>query len=176
MGVAANIGQLAEKEGLSLREVSRRANLPYSTLYNAVKRDSKMNLSTIMQIADVLHCNYLDLCADELQMDSSQETCSTSNPADSNTSNSSTSSLNSEKIYYIDRTLKLYDALNTNGKQVAFQMELSLLARFLNLDERGEFNYLLRSFDVPTLVEFTRILDDFSSILAFQKIETESSD
>lgn len=46
MGVAAIIGEIAKERDISLKELSRRVDIPYTTLYNAVKRDSKMDFET----------------------------------------------------------------------------------------------------------------------------------
>ena len=52
MGAAAKIGEIAKLKGIPLKEVSRRADIPYTTLYNAVKRDSKIELRTVQKAAD----------------------------------------------------------------------------------------------------------------------------
>ena len=61
MGVATRIGEIAKKEGIALKELSRKANIPYTTLYNAVKRDSKMDLETVQKIASALNMNWYNL-------------------------------------------------------------------------------------------------------------------
>ena len=54
MGAAAKIGEIAKLKGIPLKEVSRRADIPYTTLYNAVKRDSKIELRTVQKAANAL--------------------------------------------------------------------------------------------------------------------------
>lgn len=54
MGVASKIGEIAKSKGIALKELSRQTDIPYTTLYNAVKRDSKMEFETVKKIADVL--------------------------------------------------------------------------------------------------------------------------
>ena len=54
MGAAAIIGEIAKEIDISLKELSRRVDIPYTTLYNAVKRDSKMDFETVQKIADAL--------------------------------------------------------------------------------------------------------------------------
>lgn len=61
MGVAAKIGEIAKERGISLKELSRQANIPYTTLYNAVKRDSKMDFETVRSIADAIGIVWYDL-------------------------------------------------------------------------------------------------------------------
>ena len=54
MGVAIKIGEIAKERGITLKELSRRADIPYTTLYNAVKRDSKIDMETARKIAAAL--------------------------------------------------------------------------------------------------------------------------
>lgn len=61
MGVAAKIGEVAKERGITLKELSRQVDVPYTTLYNAVKRDSKMDFETVLEIAGVLGILWYDL-------------------------------------------------------------------------------------------------------------------
>ena len=61
MGVASRIGEVAKEKRIALKELSRRANIPYTTLYNAVKRDSKMELETVKKIAAALGVEWVEL-------------------------------------------------------------------------------------------------------------------
>lgn len=54
MGVAMKIGEVAKERNISLKELSRRADIPYTTLYHAVKRDSKMEFEVVQRIAAAL--------------------------------------------------------------------------------------------------------------------------
>ena len=54
MGIGARIGELAKSKKISLKELSRRIDIPYTTLYHMVSRDSKVDLNTASKIADVL--------------------------------------------------------------------------------------------------------------------------
>lgn len=54
MGVAAKIGDIAKERKISLKELSRMVDIPYTTLYHAVKRDSKIDFETAKRIADAL--------------------------------------------------------------------------------------------------------------------------
>ena len=68
MGAAANIGEIAKLKGIPLKEVSRRADIPYTTLYNAVKRDSKIELRTVQKAADALGVSLINFYSqDELK-------------------------------------------------------------------------------------------------------------
>lgn len=50
MGVASKIGEIAKSKGIALKELSRQTDIPYTTLYNAVKRDSKMEFETVKKL------------------------------------------------------------------------------------------------------------------------------
>ncbi len=61
MGVATKIGEIAKEKGIALKELSRRTGIPYTTLYNAVKRDSKIDIETVRKIAAALGTSVLEL-------------------------------------------------------------------------------------------------------------------
>lgn len=65
MGVAVKIGEVAKERNISLKELSRRADIPYTTLYHAVKRDSKMDFETVQKIADALNADVSGFYPDE---------------------------------------------------------------------------------------------------------------
>ena len=65
MGVAAKIGEIAKSKGIALKELSREIDVPYTTLYNAVKRDSKMEFETVQKIADALNVPWYVLLGEE---------------------------------------------------------------------------------------------------------------
>lgn len=64
MGVAMKIGEKAREKDISLKELSRQVNIPYTTLYNAVKRDSKMDFRTVQKIAVALGMRWSELYLD----------------------------------------------------------------------------------------------------------------
>lgn len=56
MGIGKIIGEECERQGLSLRQLSIKADVPYSTLYSAVKRDSNgIDATTLKKIAMALN-------------------------------------------------------------------------------------------------------------------------
>ena len=61
MGVASKIGEFAKSKGIALKELSRQVDMPYTTLYNAVKRDSKMEFETVKKIAAALGVSWYEL-------------------------------------------------------------------------------------------------------------------
>ena len=54
MGIGAKIGEVAKEKGISLKELSRKINIPYTTLYHAVKRDSKIEYEIAVKVASAL--------------------------------------------------------------------------------------------------------------------------
>lgn len=54
MGIGAKIGEVARKKKISLKELSRRVDLPYTTVYHMVSRDSKVDFETACKIAYAL--------------------------------------------------------------------------------------------------------------------------
>lgn len=55
MGIGANVQKIAQKENISLKELSRRAGIPYTTVYNMVKRDSdRISPENVQKLADAL--------------------------------------------------------------------------------------------------------------------------
>lgn len=64
MGVATKIGEIAKEKGITLKELSRRADIPYTTLYNAVRRDSKVDFDIACKISAALGVEWVDLYPD----------------------------------------------------------------------------------------------------------------
>ena len=55
MSVCQNIKAVAEVRGISIKELSRRVDIPYTTLYNMLNRDSeRFDLNLLEQIAQSL--------------------------------------------------------------------------------------------------------------------------
>lgn len=62
MGVGRKIGELCTAQKKSLRKLAIEANVPYTTLYSAVKRDSGgMDASSLKRISEALNCKMSDL-------------------------------------------------------------------------------------------------------------------
>jgi len=56
MGFGQAISDLVKLQGITLKELSRRAGVPYTTVYSMVKRDSEgANTDTIKKIANALN-------------------------------------------------------------------------------------------------------------------------
>jgi len=59
MGTGKKIGEECKRQGMTLRQLSIKAGVPYSTLYSAVKRDSNgMDAETLAKIADALAIDF----------------------------------------------------------------------------------------------------------------------
>ena len=66
MGVGNRIAQQCVNKGLSVRQLSLKADIPYSTLYSAIKRDSNgIDTATIKKIASALGVSWYELVSDE---------------------------------------------------------------------------------------------------------------
>lgn len=62
MGIGKQIELFCQKEGISLRQLALKANVPYSTLYSAVKRDSNgIDSGILKRIAEALNINLVSL-------------------------------------------------------------------------------------------------------------------
>lgn len=61
MTTSERISSIAASKKISLKELSRRANIPYTTLYSIVKRNSAPKYSILIQIADALDVKISDL-------------------------------------------------------------------------------------------------------------------
>lgn len=66
MGIGANVQKIAQKEDISLKELSRRAGIPYTTVYNMVKRDSdRISPENVQKLADALEVSISELYGPE---------------------------------------------------------------------------------------------------------------
>ena len=55
MGLGKRIGEKCNRQGLTIRQLSLKAGVPYSTLYSAIKRDSDgMDFETVKKLAAAL--------------------------------------------------------------------------------------------------------------------------
>lgn len=69
MGTGAKIGEVAKQQKVSLKELSRRIEMPYTTLYHIVSRDSRIDIATVAQIAKALGVDMTTFYSeDELQI------------------------------------------------------------------------------------------------------------
>ena len=65
LGIGRRIKFFVQREGISLRQLSIRAHVPYSTLYSIVQRDSNgVDSETLERIASALNISLIDLLFD----------------------------------------------------------------------------------------------------------------
>lgn len=63
LGIGANVQKIAQEREVSLKELSRRAGIPYTTIYNMVKRDSsRVPPENLQKLADALTVGVGTLC------------------------------------------------------------------------------------------------------------------
>lgn len=66
MGVGKRIEALCADSGLSIRKLALKADVPYSTLYSAIKRDSNgIDTDTLKKIAAALGVEWYELLSDD---------------------------------------------------------------------------------------------------------------
>ena len=59
MGVGRNIETIAKKKGITIKEISERLGMPYTTFYNIVKRDSpKIDFELVDKLLPILDVGY----------------------------------------------------------------------------------------------------------------------
>ncbi len=64
MGIGARIGEIAKEKKIPLKELSRRVDIPYTTLYHMVSRDSKVDFDTACKVAAALGVEWVDVYPD----------------------------------------------------------------------------------------------------------------
>lgn len=64
MGIGARIGEIAKEKKIPLKELSRRVDVPYTTLYHMVSRDSKVDFDTACKVASALGVEWVELYPD----------------------------------------------------------------------------------------------------------------
>lgn len=67
MGIGERIGQIAKMKKISLKELSRQIDMPYTTLYHMVSRDSKVDFDTACKVANALGVRVPDLYPEGMQ-------------------------------------------------------------------------------------------------------------
>ena len=73
MGVGNRIAALCADKGLSIRKLALKADVPYSTLYSAIKRDSNgIDMDTLKKIADALGVSWFELLLEATEEQSSK--------------------------------------------------------------------------------------------------------
>lgn len=74
MGTGKRVGDECKRQGLSLRQLAIKADIPYSTLYSAVKRDSDgITLDVLKRIAVALNIDLYSLADFDMATDAIAE-------------------------------------------------------------------------------------------------------
>lgn len=74
MGTGKRVGDECKRQGLSLRQLAIKADIPYSTLYSAVKRDSDgITLDVLKRIALALNIDLYSLADFDMATDAIAE-------------------------------------------------------------------------------------------------------
>lgn len=67
MGVGRNIETIAKKKGITIKEISERLGMPYTTFYNIVKRDSpKIDFELVDKLLPILDVGYKELLGESM--------------------------------------------------------------------------------------------------------------
>lgn len=75
MGIGERIDEQRTKDGLSVRQLAMKANIPYSTLYAIIKRDSNgVDAGTLKKIADALNISTFELMTGKTLQEFEDET------------------------------------------------------------------------------------------------------
>ena len=102
MGTGKRIGDACQQKGLSLRQLSIKADVPYSTLYSAVKRDSDgISLDALRKIAVALGVDLYSLADFDIASDALAEEINANNKE--------------------AHVLQLFQCLNSDGQNVAIE-------------------------------------------------------
>lgn len=105
MGTGKRVGDECKRQGLSLRQLAIKADIPYSTLYSAVKRDSDgITLDVLKRIALALNIDLYSLADFDMATDAIAEEINANRRATKE-----------------EQLLQHFRALNDNGQSVAVE-------------------------------------------------------
>lgn len=105
MGTGKRVGDECKRQGLSLRQLAIKADIPYSTLYSAVKRDSDgITLDILKRIALALNIDLYSLADFDMATDAITEEINANRRATKE-----------------EQLLQHFRTLNDNGQSVAVE-------------------------------------------------------
>lgn len=105
MGTGKRVGDECKRQGLSLRQLAIKADIPYSTLYSAVKRDSDgITLDILKRIALALNIDLYSLADFDMATDAITEEINANRRATKE-----------------EQLLQHFRTLNDNGQTVAVE-------------------------------------------------------
>lgn len=190
MSVCQNIKFVAETRGITIKELSRKVGIPYTTLYNMLNRDSeRFDLNLLEKIAQSLDVSVVTLMdsttpstnelLDEYYPSYNNPKSSMRHPSDDEITNlqkdMDDSSYNNEKNdrFPFDpcdkrhRSLCEFDQLNPLGQEVIVQLLLSIRAHQFEGDLRREFIFLLKHSNNKAIFQLNQALMSLSYLSSF---------
>lgn len=188
MSVCQNIKAVAEARGISIKELSRRVDIPYTTLYNMLNRDSeRFDLNLLEQIAQSLDVsvgilmgsavpNMEQILCDHYPSHNEYRTRHSSDDGFTNLQNADEDdSYNTEKNDHFPfdsgdkryNSLCEFDQLNPLGQEVAVQLLLSIRAHQFEGDLRREFIFLLKHSNNKAVFQLNQALMSLSYLSSF---------
>lgn len=119
MGVGNRIEALCADKGLSIRKLALTADVPYSTLYSAIKRNSnRIDLDTLKKIANALGVEWYELLSD----DSEEQVEVVKSYIGEKIAKSGIQN-DAERTFLIRETINnYYNQLNIDGKLAAYKI------------------------------------------------------
>ena len=191
MSVCSNIEHVAQMRGLSIKELSRRIGVPYTTLYNMIRRDGdRFDISLLDRIARVLdvstgtllssaeptHFQILNDCYVDRPSTTKAATDTYLNRkeegSDSAEKNDCYPFATSDKR---SASLRYFDQLNDLGQKVAVQILLAIIANKFDGDLRRQLIFLLRHSNDKVVYNFNNALINISYLADFNDQHVNSS-
>lgn len=188
MSVCQNIKAVVEAREISIKELSRKLNIPYTTLYNMLNRDSeRFDLNLLEQIAQALDVSVGILMSSAVpnmerilcdHYPSSEEYLARHSSDDGFTNLQNTDEdnpYNTEKNDHFPfdpgdkryNSLCEFDQLNPLGQEVAVQLLLSIRAHQFEGDLRREFIFLLKHSNNKAVFQLNQALMSLSYLSSF---------
>ena len=188
MSVCHNIEVVAQTKGISIKELSRKVNIPYTTLYNALRRNSeRFDLTLLNSIAQELDVSVGTLLSNsEPSLVQILNDCYGSNREITDatpkttiesgidgSSNENSNSNETSKRYPFDSTdkrdssLRNFDQLNSLGQKVAVQMLLTIMGDAFKDDLRRQFIFLLKHSNDRVIFNFNNALTNLTYLASF---------
>lgn len=188
MSVCQNIKAVVEAREISIKELSRMLNIPYTTLYNMLNRDSeRFDLNLLEQIAQSLDVsvgilmssavpNTERILRDHYPSRNEHLARHSSDDVFTNLQNTDEDNpCNTEKKDHFpfdpgDKrhgSLCEFDQLNPLGQEVAVQLLLSIRAHQFEGDLRREFIFLLKHSNDKAIFQLNQALMSLSYLSSF---------
>ena len=191
MSVCSNIEHVAQIKGISIKELSRRIGVPYTTLYNMIRRDGDrfdislldriarvldVSTGTLLSSAELTHLQILNDCYVDRPSTAKAATDTYLNRkeegSDSAEKNDRYPFATSDKR---SASLRYFDQLNDLGQKVAVQILLAIIANKFDGDLRRQLIFLLRHSNDKVVYNFNNALINISYLADFNDQHVNSS-